>query len=132
MLFWHSVFSSQYETDAISSVLYCKKQGDGLPALAPFRSLSLRGSHDNGCSTCSFFRWSTMAVLHSFNSPVENMNLLLGQLMAISIPFVLGCVFRIRSKNNSMFLYNDLVMVRAFCFALPTVNKLEWVSEVRL
>jgi hypothetical protein len=27
-----------------------------------------------------------MAVLHSFNSPVENMNLLLGQLMAISIP----------------------------------------------
>jgi len=52
-----------------------------------------------------------MAVLHSLNSPVENMNLLLGQLMAISIPFVLGCVFRIRFKNNSMFLYNGLVMV---------------------
>jgi len=73
-----------------------------------------------------------MAVLHSFNSPVEKMNLLLGKLMAISIPFVLGCVFRIRCKNNSMFLYNDLVMVGALCFALPTVNKLDWVFEVWL
>jgi hypothetical protein len=73
-----------------------------------------------------------MAVLHSFNSPVENMNLLLGQLMAISIPFVLGCVFRIRFKNDSIFLYNDLVMVGAFHFAVPTVNKLDWVSEVWL
>ena len=73
-----------------------------------------------------------MAVLQSFNSPVENMNLLLGQLMAISIPFVLGCVFRIRFKNNSMLLYNDLVMVGAFRFALPAVNELDWVFEVWL
>ena len=71
-----------------------------------------------------------MAVLHSFNSPVENMNLLRGQLMAISIPFVLGCVFRIRFKNNSMFVYNDLVIVGAF--RLPAVNTLDWVFEVRL
>ena len=73
-----------------------------------------------------------MAVLHSFNSPAENMNLLLGQLMAISIPFVLGCVFRIRFTNKSMSLYNDLVMVGAFRFALPMVNKLDWVFEVWL
>ena len=73
-----------------------------------------------------------MAVLHFFNSPVENMNLLLGQLMAISIPFVLGCVFRMRFKNNSIFLYNDLVMVEAFRFALPTINKLDSVFEVWL
>lgn len=73
-----------------------------------------------------------MAVLHSFNSPVENINLLLGQLMAISMPFVLGCVFRIRFKNNSIFLYNDLVMFGAFRFALPTVNELDWVSEIWL
>ena len=73
-----------------------------------------------------------MAVLDSFNSPAENMNLLLGQLIAISIPLVLGCAFRIRFTNNSMSLYNDLVMVGAFRFALPAVNKLDWVFEVWL
>jgi len=71
-----------------------------------------------------------MAVLQSFNSPVENMNLLLGQLMAISIPFVLGCVFRIRFKNNSMCLYNDLVMVGASSFCFANGHKLDWVFEV--
>jgi hypothetical protein len=73
-----------------------------------------------------------MAVLHSFNSPAENMNLVLGQLIAISIPLVLGCFFRIRFTNNSMSLYNDLVMVGAFRFALPAVNKIDSVFEVWL
>jgi hypothetical protein len=73
-----------------------------------------------------------MAVLDSFNSPAENMNLLLGQLIAISIPLVLGCIFRIRFTNTSMSLYNDLVMVGVFRFALPAVNKLDWAFEVWL
>ena len=71
-----------------------------------------------------------MAVLHFLNSPAENMNLLLGQLIAISIPLVLGCFVRIRFTNNSISLYNDLVMVGAFRFAWPAVNELDSVFEV--
>ena len=47
-------------------------------------------------------------------------------------PFGARILFRIRFTNNSMSLYNDLVMVGAFRFALPTVNELDWVSDIWL